>query len=134
MRLGCDGGKGVTRRAVVEDGDVDAIYVGRYVYRAVVPMEEAGRILGEYAGDGKMFVGEGRYFATYAMSGGAQLNFLAGRQDCKPWTHEQWTEEVSREEMLKDFEGCDSRLVKLLDVSAIHPSENLVLYIMQLPI
>lgn len=130
--VGCDGGKGVTRRAVLGDGDVDATYAGRYVYRAVVPMEEAGRILGEYAGDGKMFVGEGRYFATYAMSGGAQLNFLAGRQDCKPWNHEQWTEEVSREEMLKDFEGCDSRLIKLLNVSTIHPLENLVLCIVQL--
>lgn len=120
--VGCDGGKGVVRRAVLEgDGVVDAVYAGRYVYRAVVPMEEARGILGEYARDGKMFVGKGTYFATYAMAGGAQLNFLAGRQDDMPWTHEQWTEEVPREEMVKDFEGCDERLVKLLDVSLISP-------------
>lgn len=99
--------------------DLNATYAGRYVYRAVLPMEDARGILGEYARNGKMFVGDGRYFATYQMSGGAHLNLLAGRQDDKPWTHDQWTKEVTREEMLKDFEGCDSRLVKLLEVSEI---------------
>jgi salicylate hydroxylase len=137
--VGCDGGKGVTRRAVLVDGvveehpvllrrrleDVDASYAGRYVYRAIVPMEDAREILGEYAGDGKMFVGEGKYFATYQMSGGAHLNLLAGRQDDKPWTHDQWTKEVTKEEMLRDFEGCDSRLVKLLDVSEISPPQEM---------
>lgn len=118
--IGCDGGKGITRNALLSGQypeHVNATYAGRYVYRAIVPMEDARQILGELAGDGKIFVGEGRYFATYQMSGGTQLNLLAGRQHDGPWKHEGWTTEVSREEMLEDFRGCDGRLVKLLEVS-----------------
>jgi salicylate hydroxylase len=140
--VGCDGGKGITRKAVLGEDigvghpvlsrshleDVDATYAGRYVYRAVVPMEDAKRIMGEYAGDGKMFLGEERYFATYQMSGGAHLNLLAGRQDDRPWNHDQWIKEVTREEMLKDFKGCDSRLVRLLEVRFCHANIYLPIY------
>lgn len=120
--IGCDGAKAVSREAVLGQSypnKVNATYSGRYVYRAVVPMEEAREILGEYAGDGKMFVGPGKYIASYQMSGGTELNMLAGRQDEKPWTYDQWTHEVSKEEMLGDFDGCDSGLVNLLEVSGI---------------
>lgn len=118
--VGCDGGKGVVRAAVLGERYpdlVDAAYSGRYVYRAIVPMGDAREVLGDYAGDGKMFMGPGRYFTTYQMSEGTQLNMLAARQNDKSWTHDQWTQQVTREEMLEDFEGCDPRLVKLLDVS-----------------
>lgn len=118
--VGCDGGKGVVRGAVLGErypDQVDATYSGRYVYRAIVPMGDAREVLGDYAGDGKMFMGPGGYFTTYQISEGTQLNLLAARQNDKPWTHDQWTQEVTREEMLEDFEGCDPRLVKLLDVS-----------------
>ena len=80
-------------------------------------MGDAREVLGDYAGDGKMFMGPGGYFTTYQMSEGTQLNLLAARQNDKSWTHDQWTQQVTREEMLEDFEGCDPRLVKLLDVS-----------------
>jgi salicylate hydroxylase len=118
--VGCDGGKGVSRQAVLGDrypDNVAATYSGRYVYRAVVPMDRAREILGDYAGDGKMFMGPGTYFATYQMSNGTQLNMLAARQKEEPWTHDKWTQETTKEEMIKDFEGqVDSRLVKLLEV------------------
>ncbi len=118
--IGCDGGKGVSRQAVLRErypDQVNATYSGRYVYRTIVPMEKARSILGSYAGDGKMFLGEEKYFAMYQMTGGMQLNVLAGRQSGEPWTSEQWTEEVAMEDMMADFEGCDERLVRLLDVS-----------------
>ena len=123
--VGCDGGKGVTRVAVLGDrypGLVKARYAGRYAYRTVVPMEIAREIMGSgYVEDGKMFMGRGRYFTTYPMSKGTQLNVLAARQRDEDWKCEGWTFEVTREEMLKDFKECDGRLVRLLEVSGMFP-------------
>jgi salicylate hydroxylase len=117
--IGCDGAKGVTRRAVLAAAypeHVTARYSGRYVYRAVIPPTEAQKALGDYAYDGKMFLGPGHYFALYQMSGG-RLNLVAARQKNNQWTHDQWTQEVTREEMLADFDSCDPRLIELLGVS-----------------
>ena len=117
--VGCDGGKGSTRPAVLATRypeEVAAKYSGRYVYRSVIPPGEAQKTLGKYAGDGKMFLGPGHYCAIYRMSGG-RSNLVAARQKGEPWTHPQWTQEVTREEMLADFNGCDPRLVNLLQVS-----------------
>ena len=120
--VGCDGGKGVSRVAVLGDRYPDAVkatYAGRYAYRTIVPMEKARAILGSYVDDGKMFMGKGCYFTMYPMSKATQLNVLAARQRDEPWVHEGWTFDVTMEEMLEDFEGCDERLVKLLEVSDV---------------
>ena len=117
--IGCDGAKGATRRAVLTENYPDHVaarYSGRYVYRVVIPATEAQQALGAYADDGKMFLGPGHYFALYQMSGG-RLNLVAGRQKNDEWTHDQWTQDVTREEMLADFKGCDPRLIELLGVS-----------------
>ena len=97
---------------------VAATYSGKYVYRSIVPMKEAIKILGKNAGDGKWFMGNGANFTTFSISKGAQFNIVAFKIDDKPWTHHQWTKMVDRETMLADFAvGVDKRLVKLLDVS-----------------
>lgn len=122
--IGCDGGKGVSRKAVLGDEyaqHITATYSGRYIYRSIVPAKEAEEILGKYANDGKMFFGPGLYFAVYKLPGG-KSNLVAARQKGEPWNHPQWTHEVTREEMLADFEGCDSRLVRLLEVINIPPA------------
>lgn len=119
--IGCDGGKGITRKAVLAErfpGEVDVTYSGRYVYRGLVPPGIAQNILGRYADDSKIFIGKGRYFAAYPLSGGG-FNFLGGTQKEEPWIHTHWTHEVSKEAMLDDFEGCDSRLLRLLEVGVI---------------
>jgi 2-polyprenyl-6-methoxyphenol hydroxylase-like FAD-dependent oxidoreductase len=118
--IGCDGVKGVTREAVLGPKypeQVAPTYSGRYVYRAIVPMKEAERLLGELAGDGQCFMGKGRNFLCYPISGGREFNVVAFVH--KDWNHEDMTRLVSREEMLGDFEGCDERLLKLLDVSSL---------------
>jgi salicylate hydroxylase len=119
--VGCDGAKGVTRHAVLATDypdQVDAKYSGRYVYRSVLPSDLAQSTLGTYADDGKMFLGPGHYLAMYQMSGG-RSNLVAARQNGEPWTNSQWTQEVTREEMLADFDGCDPRLIRLLEVSDV---------------
>jgi salicylate hydroxylase len=119
--IGCDGGKGVSRKAVLGaeySQHVAATYSGRYVYRSIVPAKESKETLGDYANDGKMFFGPGLYFSVYQLPGG-KSNLVAARQNGNPWNHAQWTHEVTREEMIADFEGCDARLMKLLEVSDI---------------
>lgn len=117
--VGCDGGKGVTRHAVLSANYPDQVaakYSGRYVYRAVIPLADAQKSLGTLADDGKMFLGRGHYCALYRMPG-ERLNLVAARQKGGQWAHSQWTKEVSREEMLSDFQGCDQRLLELICVS-----------------
>jgi salicylate hydroxylase len=118
--VGCDGGKGLTRKAVLGDkfpDEVEVAYANRYVYRTVIPSGKAQEILGEYAGSGRIFMGPGHYVMFYELSDG-QYNLVAGVQDEQPWTQPKWTYEVSKEEMYEDFKGCDPRLDKLLDVSS----------------
>ncbi|KHO01450.1 mannitol 1-phosphate dehydrogenase [Metarhizium album ARSEF 1941] len=115
--VGCDGGKGITRRAVLGQEFPDQVqltYSGRYVYRALVPPGKAHELLGGYADDSKIFIGQGRYFAAYPTSGGC-FNFVGGRQTDEPWTHSHSTQQVSKEDMRSDFDGCDPRLLRLLE-------------------
>lgn len=44
------------------------------------------------------------------------MNLVAARQKGGQWTNHQWTKQATREEMLADFDGCDPRLVQLLEV------------------
>lgn len=119
--VGCDGAKGATRGAVLRDDypeQVTATYSGKYVYRSIVPMNDAIEIMGNNAGDGKWFMGHGANFTTFSISKGTQFNVVAFKIDDKPWTHHQWTRMVDRDAMRADFGvGVDKRLVKLLDVS-----------------
>jgi salicylate hydroxylase len=62
-----------------------------------------------------MFLGPGHYFVLYQMTGG-RMNLVAARQKGGQWTNHQWTKQATREEMLADFDGCDPRLVQLLEV------------------
>jgi salicylate hydroxylase len=119
--IGCDGAKGASRAAVLGETHpelVEATYSKKYVYRSIVPMKDAEEILGFHARDAKLFMGHQSNFMTFPIANGNQYNVVAFKLTEEPWTHDQWTKEVSREEMLGDFaEGCDKRLVKLLDVS-----------------
>ncbi|EXJ88580.1 hypothetical protein A1O1_05510 [Capronia coronata CBS 617.96] len=124
--IGCDGAKGATRQMVLGEkypDQVRATYSGKYVYRSIVPMEDAVKILGkdalgdEIAGDAKMFIGKGANVTTFPISKGTQCNMVAFKLDDKPWTYPEWTQPVTREEMVNDFEelGVDKRLIKMLD-------------------
>ncbi|PYH99091.1 mannitol 1-phosphate dehydrogenase [Aspergillus ellipticus CBS 707.79] len=116
--IGCDGVKGPTRQAVLAGrypDQVKAFYSGKYVYRAIIPMENAQEILGDYAGDAKAFVGHKVNIMTFPISRGTELNLVAIKIADSAWIHPQWTNEVTREEMVADFaDVVDRRLVRLL--------------------
>jgi salicylate hydroxylase len=77
-------------------------------------MQDAKEILGDLAGDAKMYMGHGANFTAYPISRGTELNVVAFKRTSKPWTHSTLTKEVSREEMIADFD-VDKRLLRLLD-------------------
>ncbi|EQL28060.1 hypothetical protein BDFG_09156 [Blastomyces dermatitidis ATCC 26199] len=116
--LGCDGIKGITRGVVLERGypeEIVARYCNTYVYRCIVPMQEAKRILGSYAENAKWYMGEGRGCVIYPISKGEEVNVVVFIQDERSWGREQTAIQVSRDEMLSDFDGFDQRLIELLD-------------------
>ncbi|PGH00356.1 hypothetical protein GX51_05855 [Blastomyces parvus] len=116
--VGCDGIKGITRGVVLEreyPEEIVARYCSTYVYRCIVPMQEAKRILGSYAENAKWYMGEGRGCVIYPISKGEEVNVVVFIRDERPWREEQAAMQVSREEMLSDFDGFDQRLIDLLD-------------------
>lgn len=117
--LGADGIKGVTRKAVLSrryPESVEPTYSGMYIYRATVPVEAAETYIGHHAGDAKMFMGHSRNVTCYPISKGKETNLVAFvRDDEKTWLHEQWTQKVSKETMLQEFEEADPRIQRMLD-------------------
>ncbi|KAF2645714.1 FAD/NAD(P)-binding domain-containing protein [Massarina eburnea CBS 473.64] len=118
--VGCDGVKGFSRRIVLGERHpehVEPKYTGKYVYRAILPMKDAKRILGDLATDAKMYMSKGANISTYPISKGKQMNIVAFRRDEGMWTGIESTKEVAREEMVKDFTAInlDPRLMELLD-------------------
>ncbi|KAF2813103.1 FAD/NAD(P)-binding domain-containing protein [Mytilinidion resinicola] len=120
--IGCDGVKGFTRGAVLGSRYPDLVnpqYSHRYLYRAIAPMEDAKRILGDRATDAAMFMGPGMNWSIYPISKGTEVNLVAFKQDPRgAWPYKEYTHQVDLQTMLSDFEGIDSRLLKLLELYA----------------
>ncbi|KAH6661895.1 putative salicylate hydroxylase [Halenospora varia] len=116
--VGCDGIKGMTRKVVLGERwpqEIPAKYCDTYIYRGIAPMKEAREIIGDYALDAKWFMTKGKGWAMYPITKGEEVNIVAFMHDENGWTGEQAAREVSREEMLSEFEGFDRRLFKLLN-------------------
>lgn len=120
--IGCGGIKGLERRAVLAERYPDCVeprYTNKYVYRAIISIEDAKEILGDLSTDAKMYMSRTSNISTYPISEGKHVNVVAFKRDPKPWTHAGNTHEVDRNAMLKDFSdiNLDGRLLKLLEVS-----------------
>jgi salicylate hydroxylase len=116
--IGCDGIKGITRGVVlgsIAPETVPATYCQMYIYRGILPMKDAKEILGDHAGDAKWFMDRNRGVAIYPISKQKEENFVFFVADHGKWTDEQGSIPCSKDEMLKDLEGFDPRLLKLLD-------------------
>ena len=120
--VGCDGVKGLSRRVVLGSRYPECVepqYTGKYVYRAVLPMDSAREILGDLATNAKMFMGRGANLSTYPISEGHEVNVVAFKRDYEPWKYPDFAYDVPKEVMMNDFRDNkpDPRLLKLLDVS-----------------
>jgi salicylate hydroxylase len=131
--IGCDGIKGMTRKAVLQERypeEVPAKYLNTYVYRGITSIENAKAAIGSFALDARWFMKEGVGWAMYPISQGKEVNIVAFIQDPKPWEGEQIAKEVAKEDMSKDFEGFDQRLLELLEVSPSLPVKAVRVLIM----
>lgn len=122
VAIGCGGIKGLERRAVLGEqypNCVEPQYTNKYVYRAIISIEDAKHVLGDLSTDAKMYMSRTSNISTYPISEGRQVNVVAFRRDPKPWDHVGNTHEVDRKTMLDDFSDIDldGRLLKLLEVS-----------------
>ncbi|KAI0594066.1 hypothetical protein F4775DRAFT_586340 [Biscogniauxia sp. FL1348] len=116
--IGCDGVKGISRRAVLGDiapEQIAPVYSGMYIYRGIVPMDRAKKLLGTHAGDAKWFMAQGKGLVIYPISKGREENFVYFISNKKPWTEGDAAVSCTREDMEADLEGFDPRLLKLLD-------------------
>ncbi|KAI2776520.1 FAD/NAD(P)-binding domain-containing protein [Daldinia loculata] len=116
--VGCDGVKGITRRTVlggIAPEEVQPTFCGMYIYRGIIPMQEAKRILGYHAGDAKFFMAKQKAVVVYPISQGREANFVFFVSKPCPWTFGDSAVPCTKEEMLEDLEGFDHRLLKLLD-------------------
>ena len=116
--VGCDGIKGATRKAVLQDrypDEVAAKYCNMYIYRGILPMADAKAILGTHAGDAKWFMSKGKGVAIYPISKAKEENFVFFISHPEGWTGKQEPVPCSKEDMVEDLAGFDERLIKLLD-------------------
>lgn len=116
--IGCDGVKGLTRRSVLGDiapEQVAPTYCGMYIYRGIIPMDQAKEILGTHAGDAKWFMAKESGVAIYPISQGKEENFVFFVVDHRPWTRGDSPVPCCKEEMIEDLKDFDPRLLKLLD-------------------
>ncbi|KAK8056215.1 hypothetical protein PG993_001442 [Apiospora rasikravindrae] len=116
--IGCDGVKGITRELVLQDVSPEQVkprYCNMYIYRGIIPMDEAKEILGQHAGDAKWFMMKEKGVAIYPISQGKEENFVFFVTDHNHWTQGDSPVACTKDEMLEDLEGFDPRLLKLLD-------------------
>jgi salicylate hydroxylase len=117
--VGCDGIKGLSRKAVLESRwpeEIPAKYVHTYVYRGIAPMEEAKKRVGIRGQDAKWWMGPRKGWTMYPISGGTEVNIVCFMHDEEPWQGVQATKEVTRKEMEAEFVGFDNRLQSMLEV------------------
>ncbi|KAK0391488.1 hypothetical protein NLU13_0989 [Sarocladium strictum] len=112
--IGCDGIYGLSRRAVLGDIAPDAVPPS-YCNMGIVPMPDAKSILGEHGGDSKRFMGRRRGAVIYPIARGCDANLMFYVRHDGEWTHGSRTVPCTREDMQREFEGFDVRLMKLLE-------------------
>lgn len=122
--VGCDGIKGLTRHAVLVEQYPELVkpqYTNKYVYRTIISIEDAKKVMGDLATDAKMFMSKNVNLSTYPISKGKQVNMVAFKRDEESWRHDSNTYDVERSRMMEDFAETkvDSRLLNLLEVSVL---------------
>lgn len=113
--IGCDGIKSVVRDILFADAKVQPQYSGEYGYRALVPAEQLIEALGEdLALNGNIYSGYGRYIITYPVEHGKLINLVGTVREPMDYDDENWIVPSTKEDALRDFEGWDPTLVRIM--------------------
>ncbi|KAK4223324.1 putative salicylate hydroxylase [Podospora fimiseda] len=114
--IGCDGVKSKVRTAIFPESR--CAYSGKYAYRALVPLEEGQRLLGEArAGVSSLWMGPGAHLLTFPVLD--KLNIVAFVTDSNPeWSSStSLTVPITKQDAIDDFRkaGFSDAVLELLD-------------------
>jgi salicylate hydroxylase len=107
--VGADGIHSVVRAAII--GDDSPEFTGLAAYRALVPAGEAPAFARRPVCS--IWLGPGRHFVHYPVSGGAQVNLVTANP-AGDWREESWTAPGEVADFLAEYEGWDDGVVSLI--------------------
>jgi salicylate hydroxylase len=110
--IGADGVHSVVRGVVTQPTPPE--YSGICAFRALVPAAEAPEFSRRRAHT--LWVGPGHHLVHYPISAGRYVNLVAF-SPANDYTEESWSATATREELLAEFDGWDSRLVDLISAA-----------------
>lgn len=109
--IGADGPRSMVRNAVV---DPPPIRFWAAAYRSLVPIEqvpESQRVPNRTA-----WLGPRRFFMRYPVSDGKQLNIFS-TVPRREWNHDSWVVDAKVDDFLKEFQGWDKDVQKMISES-----------------
>jgi 2-polyprenyl-6-methoxyphenol hydroxylase-like FAD-dependent oxidoreductase len=110
--IGADGVHSVVRGVVTQPTPPE--YSGICAFRALVPAAEAPEFSRRRAHT--LWVGPGHHLVHYPIAAGRYVNLVAFAP-ANDYTEESWSATATREELLAEFDGWDSRLVDLISAA-----------------
>src|SRR5512139_251887 len=119
--VGADGIHSAVRAALLDE--TAPRFSGLCAFRCLVPAEHAPAMALRPVQT--LWLGPGRHFVHYPICGGRLVNVVA-IVPAGDWRTESWTAEGSVEDMAREFEGWDARLLQL--VSAATETRRWALY------
>ena len=108
--IGADGIHSMIREAIAPQ--IDARFSGLCAFRCLVPAEKAPQMALRPVQT--LWLGPGRHFVHYPISGGKLVNVVA-IVPADDWRTESWTADGKIEDMKKAFESWDPRVHQLID-------------------
>lgn len=108
--IGADGIHSVLRESIVPS--VDARFSGLCAFRCLVPADRAPAMALRPVQT--LWLGPGRHFVHYPVSGGRWVNVVA-IVPAGDWRTESWTAEGRIPDLMQAFEGWDERLLQLIE-------------------
>ena len=107
--IGADGIHSLIRDAVAPQAP--ATFSGSCAFRCLVPQDKAPAMALRPVQS--LWLGPGRHFVHYPISGGRMVNVVA-IVPAGEWRTESWTAEGSVEDLAREFDGWDARLRQLI--------------------
>ena len=107
--VGADGIHSVVRQAVAPK--IDARFLGLCAFRCLVPAEKAPETALRPVQT--LWLGAGRHFVHYPISGGRVVNIVA-IVPAGTWRTESWTADGEISDLVAEFEGWDDRVRQLI--------------------
>ncbi|KAK0636660.1 hypothetical protein B0T17DRAFT_484248 [Bombardia bombarda] len=121
--IGCDGIHSAVRRQFIPDGK--AVYSGKILYRAVVPVEKLPSPW-PLPSHSVLWIGPDKHVVAYTISANQTLNFVGcvtKSEDEIPDLKESWSSTCDIDEMRAEFSDCDELVQKIIDLLPPKPSK-----------